>query len=89
MNSDDSAIDAKHSLHEFEVGDEIAVSGRETPMEVVEKEETPSGRGVEVVAENRYGEYRLRQYEDDTILLLVGGDRQLEGTVEVTHADVE
>lgn len=77
-------------IRRLEDGDEIVVSGRETSMTVVDKEETFSGRGVEVVAENRYGEYRLRQYDDeDEILLRVGADRQLEGTVEVSRVESE
>ncbi|WP_135666657.1 hypothetical protein [Halorhabdus rudnickae] len=69
-------------LENCEVGDEIVVSARKTPMTVAEKTEMAVG-GVSVEAKNHHGRYRLRAHGDGTVSFKTGG-KLVDGAVEVS-----
>ena len=59
-------------LQRFSEGDTIVVSERDTPMEV-ESVEPRDPSGVDLIASNHYGEYRLREYATGEISLMISG----------------
>jgi len=59
-------------LRRFSEGDRIVVSERETPMKVASVE-TRDPSGVDLIATNHYGEYRLREYATGEVSLMVSG----------------
>jgi hypothetical protein len=80
------AVFARPRVRQLSEGDTIRVSERQTPMTVTKIETSPSGSGVKVTAENRYGEYQIRAYPNEQPVLYAP-DRQLEGTTEVECLD--
>lgn len=72
-------------LRRFTEGDTIVVSERETPMEV-ESVEPRDPSGVDLIATNHYGEYRLREYATGEVSLMVSGYVDAVG-VEVEYAE--
>lgn len=72
-------------LQRFSEGDSIVVSERDTPMEV-KSVEAREPSGVDLIATNHYGEYRLRQYATGKISLMISGYVE---AVDVEVDDVE
>lgn len=70
-------------LSALEEGDEITVSERDTPMEVLEVSEGEL-TGVTVTAQNHHGRYNLREHADGSISLRAGA-RLVAGDVEVAN----
>lgn len=71
-------------LSDFSSGDEIQVSARETPMEVVDMETGNWGQQV-LTAENHHGTYELESHDDGSVTLTAGRERVPD--VEVDHAE--
>ncbi len=84
--SDGRAEHNAEVLH-LQEGDWVRVSARETSMQVVSTSETQMGTGVEFTLENRYGQYELRDYPDDTDPVLYGTNSRLIGSVEVEKVE--
>lgn len=85
LATDGGRVQDTEGLRRFSEGDTIVVSERETPMEVASVEaRDPSG--VDLIAMNHYGEYRLREYANGEVSLMVSGYVDSVG-VEVNHAE--
>jgi hypothetical protein len=86
--------DTQTAIDQFSPGDEIQVSARETPMTVKKVREPDNIEGVlEVVAENRYGSYLVRETDDGTLVFKRKKSgfwgaawSYVESPVEVDHA---
>jgi hypothetical protein len=71
-------------LAEFEVGDVIKTSARETEMEVVSTGTTPTG-GRELTVQNHHGDYYLQEHHDESVSMETGRERIRD--VEVSHVE--
>jgi hypothetical protein len=73
-------------LAEFDIGEQLEVSERATPMTVTDKKDAPTGGGIIIRAENRHGRYRLRSHGDGSISFRAGGEL-IAGDVNVTPVE--
>lgn len=71
-------------LSDFSVGDEIEISERETPMEVVSVNTSPTGQQI-LTAKNHHGTYKLQSHSDGTVSVDAGQKMILD--VEVDYAE--
>ena len=71
-------------LSDFSVGDEIEISGRETPMEVVSINTAPTGQQI-LTAKNHPGTYELQSHNDGTVSVDAG--HKAIPDVEVDYAE--
>lgn len=70
-------------LDDLNVGDQIRISERATPMEVTGiRDDTHI---LTVLANNQYGRYRLRQHRNATISARGPNNQIIAGDVEVTR----
>lgn len=93
--TDDSPLQLDHrtehssnvieQLVHLDEGDQIAVSARETPMEV-DAITVLRNDSVVLKASNYHGRYTLRQHVDGTVSFRAGG-KLVSGDVEVTLSD--
>lgn len=88
MSSNDATPrDESVQLCDLDVGEEIRISARDTSMTVTKADDTRSGKGSRVVAENRHGKYELIQFGSEPASLRVGSEWELVGSVEVKYAN--
>lgn len=82
--------DSDRIINRIEEGDKIRVSERATPMEVQEVRESEFERPkLELVLENRYGRYLIREQSDGSLTFKVSDSNYWGPTWSKEATDVE